>query len=103
MSSTCSDATGSSFDLAASEPCPPGRGAGPRKDAGLDGCCGGADDVEDVVGLGQHGAVTAVELVGGGAHPLGGGRSRSGWTAWSFCRRCTSSAWSATRRRGRCC
>src|ERR1700683_186887 len=73
MSSTCSDATGFSFDLAASGPCPPGRRAGPGKGAGSDSCCGGADDVEDVVGLGQHGAVAAVELVGGGTHALGGG------------------------------
>src|SRR5580704_4067333 len=74
MSSTCSDATAFSFDLAASEPCSPGRGSrGSESGAGSDACCGGADDVEDVVGLGQHGAVAAVELVGGGAHALGGG------------------------------
>src|SRR3984957_9124806 len=73
MSSTCSDATLPPCDLALSEPCSLGRRAGLRKGAGSDGCCGGADDVEDVVGLGQHGAVAAVGLVGGGAHALGGG------------------------------
>src|SRR5260370_2143431 len=31
---------------------------------------GGADDVEDEAGLGEHGNVAAVGLVGGGAHAL---------------------------------
>src|ERR1700729_2956649 len=74
MSSTCADATGFSFcELAASVPCSPGRRAGTQKAAISDARSGGADDVEDVAGLGQHGAVAAVELLGGGAHPLGGG------------------------------
>src|SRR5580700_5148438 len=74
MSSTCSDATGFSFlPLLFPSPAPRDRGAGARRVADSDACCGGTDDVEDVVGLGQHGAVAAVELVGGGAHALGGG------------------------------
>src|ERR1700685_3297120 len=73
MSSTCSDATGFPFfDLAASEPCPPGAGSrGSESGAGSDACSGGADDVEDEVGVRQHGDVAAVDVVGGGTHPLG--------------------------------
>jgi hypothetical protein len=44
----------------------PGRGF-------LNGGDGGADDVEDAVGLGEHRDVAAVEFVGGGAHALGRG------------------------------
>jgi|HubBroStandDraft_6_1064221.scaffolds.fasta_scaffold16530_5 hypothetical protein len=40
---------------------------------GLDGSSGRADDVEDEVGMGQHGNVAAVDLVGGGTHSLGRG------------------------------
>src|SRR5580704_6048705 len=74
MSSTCPDATGFSFDLAASEPCSPDRGSrGSESGAGSDSFCGVADDVEDEVGVRQHGDVAAVDVVGGGAHPLGPG------------------------------
>src|SRR6202167_700084 len=72
MSSTCSDATGFPFfDLAASEPCPPGAGSRDSESgAGSDACCGGADDVEDEVGVRQHGDGAAGALVGGAAHRL---------------------------------
>src|ERR1700728_390266 len=75
MSSTCSDATGFPFfDLAAAEPCPPGAGSrGSESGAGSGACRGGADDVEDEVGVRQHGDVAAVDVVGGGTHPLGRG------------------------------
>src|SRR5580698_9634978 len=74
-SSTCSDATGFSLcEVAFSEPCSPRAvEQGLRKGAGSDACCGGADDVEDAAGLGQHRDVAAVEFVGGGTHPLGRG------------------------------
>src|SRR5579862_4357943 len=74
MSSTCSDATGFSFlELAPSELLlAPVEEQGLRKGAGSDACCGRADDVEDEAGLGEHGDVAAVDVVGGGAHPLGG-------------------------------
>ena len=35
-------------------------------------------------GLGQHGDMAAVDLVGGGAHPLGRDPLQFGWTAWSL-------------------
>src|ERR1700731_3427352 len=80
MSSTCSDATGFSFlELAPSEPCSPRSGSrGPERDSGSDACCGGPDDVEDEAGLGEHGDVAAVDVVGGGAHALGGGSLQVG-------------------------
>src|SRR5580693_3729985 len=75
MSRTCSDATGFSLGAAAlSEPCS-SRAVeqGSERGAGSDSSCGGADDVEDAVRLGQHRDVAAVEFIGGGAHPLGRG------------------------------
>src|ERR1700735_4328803 len=74
MSRTCSDATG--FSLMRSRflsPCSPRKEQGLRKGASSDSSCGGADDVEDVVGVGEHGDVAAIDVVGGGAHPLGRG------------------------------
>src|SRR2546423_8324285 len=36
----------------------------------LNGLCGTADHVEHEAGVGEHGDVAAVDLIGGGAHPL---------------------------------
>src|SRR5271170_771600 len=79
MSSTCSDATGFSFlSSLFLSPARPVDEQGLRKSAGSDACCGGADDVEDVVGVGEHGDVAAVDVVGGGAHPLSRGSLQVG-------------------------
>src|SRR5258708_32857119 len=74
-SSTCSDAICFSLlGLALSEPrSPRSRSRGSESGAGSDSSCGCPDDVEDAVGVGAHGDVAAVDVVGGGTHPLARG------------------------------
>jgi hypothetical protein len=54
------------FELAVSESCALGREQESESSADSNACCGGADDVEDVVGVGQDGDVAAVDVVGRG-------------------------------------
>src|SRR5258708_13362610 len=74
-SSTCSDAICFSLlGLALSEPLlAPSGSRGSESGAGSDSSCGCPDDVEDEVGVGEHGDVAAVDVVGGGTHPLSRG------------------------------
>src|SRR5258708_28969586 len=73
--STCWDAICFSLvGLARSEPLLAASGSrGSESGAGSDSSCGCPDDVEDEVGVGEHGDVAAVDVVGGGTHPLSRG------------------------------